>query len=73
MIWADNYDQLYERMRKILLKCREIGITISEKKMQVGTEVKFAGYLVTQGGVKPDPEKVECIRDFPRPTDVSGL
>ena len=73
LIWANSYDELYERMRKILAKCKDIGITISESKMQVGREVKFAGYLVTQGGVRPDPEKVESIRNFPQPTDVTSL
>ena len=33
---------------KILLKFKEIGIAISDKKMQVRTEVKLDGYLVTQ-------------------------
>ena len=46
---------------------------ISEKKLQVGPEVKFAGYLVTQGGVKPDPEKVKSLKEFPRPVDVTSL
>ena len=73
LIWADDYDQLYVRMKKILEKCKEIGITISESKMQVGPEVKFAGYLVTHGGVRPDPEKVESLRAFPRPHDITSL
>ena len=73
LVWAEDYDELYERMRKILLKCQELGLTISEKKMQVGEEVKFAGFMVTSAGIKPDPEKTKCLREFPTPTDVTSL
>ena len=73
LVWAENFEQLYERMRKILLKCQQLGITISEKKMQVGKEVKFAGFLVTSEGIKPDPEKTRCLKEFPTPTDVTSL
>ena len=50
-------------------KCREWGITLSERKYQFGEEVKFAGYILNQIGHRPDPEKVAAIRDFPSPKD----
>lgn len=62
-----------KRCRKVLEKCREIGITISEKKLTIGTKVKFAGYIVSAEGVSPDPEKVESLRNFPVPEDLTSL
>ena len=73
LVWADNLEQLQERMAKILRKCQEIGITISKKKLQIGSEVKFAGFIVSAEGVKPDPDKVKCLKEFPVPTDVTSL
>ena len=37
------------------------------------TEVRFVGHLLTPGGLKADPAKVENILTMPPPTDVKGL
>jgi hypothetical protein len=48
-------------------------VTISEKKLQVGTTVKFAGYVISDTGITPDLEKVTALRYFPAPTDDTSL
>ena len=73
LVWAETLSDLDERVRRILSKCRERGITISRKKLSMGTKVKFAGYIVSQQGIQPDPEKVQCLEQFPTPTDEKGL
>ena len=73
LIHAPSKEILFERIRQVLERCRRHGITVSEKKLQVGTKVKFAGYIVSTEGVKPDPAKLAAIADFPAPTDLSSL
>ena len=73
LIWASTFEELIERIRLVLQKCRDNDITISEKKLQIGQEVKFAGYIVSKDGIRPDPEKVICLREFPEPKDVTDL
>ena len=73
IVWATTFEELIERVRLVLQKCRENDITISEKKFQMGQEVKFAGYVVSKDGIKPDPEKVVCLKEFPEPKDTSDL
>ena len=36
-------------------------------------EVKYAGYIPTNQGHKPDPEKIEAISKMPRPEDTSAV
>ena len=55
------------------MSCRKMGITISKKKLQFGQSVKFAGHIVSAGSIKPDPDRLAAIRQFPRPQDVSQL
>lgn len=43
------------------------------KKFQFGQEIKFAGFVVSPEGVKPDPGKVEAISEFPVPQDITEL
>jgi hypothetical protein len=41
--------------------------------MQMGSEVRFAGHVISPEGVKPEPEKVAALKNFPAPTDATGL
>ena len=73
LISAPDEKTLLERIEKVLAGCRQNGITISRKKLKIGTEVKFAGFIINGDGVKPNPEKVKAIKEFPKPTCVSEL
>ena len=73
LISAPDMDTLMQRISQVLYGCRKNGITISHKKLKIGTELPFAGYIVGGDGVKPNPKKTEAIMNFPAPTNVSEL
>jgi len=73
LLSAPSLDILFERLAILCKRAQEHQITFNAKKIQVGTEVKFAGFLVSQQGVSPDPEKVAALTDFPVPENVSQL
>ena len=73
LIQAPTMATLLGRIRTVLERCRHLGITISLKKLEVGSQVKFAGHIITDKGVKPDPEKISAIKDFPVPENITGL
>jgi hypothetical protein len=39
----------------------------------MGQSVHFAGHVITDKGVMPDPEMLKAIADFPTPKDVTAL
>lgn len=67
LIQAPTRDLLFSRLRIVLGRCRIAGIKLSLEKLEVGQSVKFAGFLATSEGVKPDPSKIASIKNFPRP------
>ena len=71
--WAHDYEELFARAATILERCRELGITISLKKLQYGQEILFAGHLISSTGIRPDPAKTAAIRDFLRPENIHDL
>jgi len=73
LVHAENWTQLYDRLHKVLKKCKEHGITLTKKKVNIGTSMKFAGFIVSDQGVQPDPDKLKAIANFPQPNDVSSL
>ena len=49
-------------------------ITLNRKKMSLGrSKVKFAGYMVGQGGIDVDPEKIAAVNKFPTPATRQDL
>ena len=73
LIWAETYNELFIRIEKVLKRCQKFNVTVSEKKMEIGQEINFAGYTVSNRGFKPDPSQVDGIRQFPVPTSVTEL
>ena len=73
LIFAQTEQQLLETIRLVFQKCHEWNITLSDKKIQYGNEVKFAGFILNESGSSPDPEKLAAIRDFPAPKDRTDL
>ena len=47
LIWAENMNELMDRTRIILERCRESNITISKKKLELGSSINFAGHIIS--------------------------
>ena len=61
LMFGDSVEQLLDRVKALFKRCEEHGITLSNMKYQLGNEVKFAGYVVSDKGKRPDPNKVAAI------------
>ena len=51
IILAPTLDELKERAHIVLQRCRELNITISLKKLEMGQEISFADHTVSQSGI----------------------
>ena len=51
----------------------QLNITLHPKKIAFGNKLRFAGYVVSDKGVQIDPRKVEAIRKFKRPENVTDM
>ena len=73
LIFGPTVDVVFDRVRAMLTRCRETGITLTRGKAQIGESVQFAGFVVSAEGINPDPEKLKAIREFPAPRDLTTL
>ena len=55
LIWATSLEELKDRIRVIASRCESLNIVLSRKKFAIGQSMPFAGYIVTNKGVRPDP------------------
>lgn len=65
----------HDRNVKIVLKkLKDSGVTLNLDKCEFRkTEIKYLGYIVSDKGIKPDPDNVEAIVNYPQPTSVSEV
>ena len=73
LMFGDSVEQLIDRVEAIFKCSEEHGTTLSNTKYQVDNEVKFAGYVMSDKGTRPDPYKVVAISQFPIPEDLTNL
>ena len=73
LIQAPTMAILRSHLHEVLTRCRKAGIKLSLSKMDYGSRLKFAGFVVSDKGVTADPDKVSAIRDFPTPKNVTEI
>jgi hypothetical protein len=73
LIQAPNKVVALTYLEKVLLAAQKHEITLSRAKIKRGSSVCFAGYIISDEGVKPHPDRVKSLSEFPRPTNLTEL
>ena len=74
LLWASSYEEAYRRTVEYLKLVGNNGIILNKKKfVYAEEEVDYAGFRITKDMVKPLEKNLEAIRDFPTPTNISGI
>ena len=55
LVQAPDMETLRNRIDQLLARCRLHNFTLSRKKLEIGESVEFAGQIVSQTGVQPNP------------------
>ena len=74
LIYSKDFDQhlidlheIFSRLESVNLKAR------LEKCSFAQSTIKFLGHTISSTGIKPNPDKIAAIRDFPTPHDVRSV
>ncbi|XP_062594195.1 uncharacterized protein K02A2.6-like [Saccostrea cucullata] len=74
LVWGSSIEEHDQRLRQVLQRAKEYHLKLSRQKCEVRkTEVKYVGQVLTQNGVKPDPEKVRAIVMMQKPENRQEL
>ena len=58
----------------VLRKLHQNNITLKlDKSKFITQELQFLGFILSETGITPSPEKVEVIQNFPKPHNVRQL
>ncbi|UYV63704.1 hypothetical protein LAZ67_2005371 [Cordylochernes scorpioides] len=74
LIASDSENQHVSHLQQLFGHLRDYGLTINETKCTFGQpSVKFLGFIITNAGISPDPQRVQAIKDTPIPDTVGKL
>ena len=71
---SDSIEQHFADLTEVFRRLRDNHLSINLGKCEFGkTEIRFLGHLVNAEGIRPLPEKVEVIKQFPKPKVAQEL
>ncbi|CAI4220529.1 unnamed protein product, partial [Auanema sp. JU1783] len=74
LVISESAEQHLEDVCELLQNIIKLGMKIKLKKCTfAASEVKFLGLIVGREGIKPDPSKVETIKQFPIPRTTTAV
>lgn len=67
-VYSETWSEHLDHIRQVFRTLRDVGLTVNLEKCEFGKkQVKFLGHVIGSGIHSPDPQKVEAIRNMPRP------
>ncbi len=74
LVASADESQHENHVRTVLQRFLEAGLVLNAAKCDYAKpEVSFLGYRVNAVGIKPEPDRVQPILNYPRPNDLAGL
>lgn len=74
IIATDDFETHFEILSKLAERISVAGLTISVSKSRFCMRsLKYLGYIVSEEGIRPDPEKIVAIEDYPTPRSVKDV
>ena len=68
LVFATDLAKLLELLREVMRRLKAANLKLQPKKCEfMKREIKYLGHVITKDGVKPDPDKVKEVQNFPVP------
>ncbi|GFS56299.1 retrovirus-related Pol polyprotein from transposon 17.6 [Trichonephila clavipes] len=74
IVFSETFEDHLIRLRLVLKCLQEAGLKLNSKKcLFAAQEVKILGHHVSSNGIRPDPDKIKAVRNFPTPKNIHGI
>ena len=74
LVASRSFEEHLSHIKEVFSRLRKAGLCLKPKKCSfLCDQVVYLGHVISKKGIAPDPAKVQKVRDFPAPTDVSKL
>lgn len=74
ILWDNSIESSFWHTMEYINNCSKNGIVFNPQKFHFAEkEVEFAGFLITEDGIKPTKKMTETIRNFPTPKNITDI
>lgn len=74
IVMSSTIGEHINRLDEVLGRLGQAGLKLKPSKCHLfQTEVSYLGHVVSAAGIRPDPGKVEQVRNWPTPTSISDV
>src|SRR5687767_11300116 len=74
IIFSETFEEHLISLEKVLQKLRKAKLKINRDKSNFGyRKIEFLGHYVGEEGIEVNNEKIEVVKNFPRPGNISEL
>ena len=74
IIFSRTFDEHLTHLEQVFKRLREANVRLKPSKCHfVKPQVEYLGHVVSKDGLSPNPDKIKAVRDFPIPTNTTGV
>ena len=74
LVIGSTWEEHNKNLEKVFRRLRQAGLRLKPKKCKFARKsVVNLGHVVTEDGIKTDPQKVEAVRGYPVPIGIKSL
>ena len=73
LVHAADKETHDRRLHQVMERLREAGLTLNDKCEFSKSSLKFLGHIIDATGIRADPGKIEAIKNFPQPQNITEL
>ena len=74
LLWDKDMEASFWHTLEYISRCASNGVVFNPNKFVFGSnKVDFAGFTIDENGYKPTAKMLSAIKDFPTPTNITGV
>ena len=74
IIFSTTFEEHIDRLQAVFSRLKEFNLKLKATKCEfMKSEVTYLGHIVSQGGIRTDPEKTSVIENWPEPKTVKDV
>ncbi|CAF5170284.1 unnamed protein product [Rotaria magnacalcarata] len=74
VIFSPTFEQHIKLLEKVFQALQSANLTLKASKYQVcRREMRYLGHIITQNGIKPDPDLIKSVKNFPQPKKIKDV
>lgn len=74
VIYGESIEEHNSKLQKLFQRLSDLRLKLQPDKCEyLKPELQYLGHIITEDGVRPNPEKLKAVKEFPRPKHVKNI